>query len=249
MNFRTEIGLTGIVLAGAFLLPSESSAAVMTFDDRSAFESAVTGLTLVEDGFDTHIPEGGQIVFDSGVISTRSGPAPSGFNNGVIWPDSSGSSLQYFAAVSKTGFEFPEFVAWSFPNLITGFGFDLSDIDVGGLQIGFDGGNGPENFLISDVLDMLSEGFVGFVADTAFQTIIFSTADPEIGEGYLIDNLVFTGTTAVVPLPATLPLTLFGIGGLLFFTRGGGTGAKDARHAGRGGLAQNRRDPGSGKIT
>ena len=219
MNFPRQLSLASAVLLGAVPTPLASSAAVVTFDDRGAFEAAVSGLTLVEDGFDNPIPDGGQIVFDSGVISTRSGPAPAGFNNGVIWPDSTGSSLQYFAAVSEAGVAFPKFVTWSFPNPITGFGFDLSDVGVGELQIGFDGGTGPENFLVSDILDMLSEGFAGFVADTAFQTIIFSTADPEIGEGYLIDNLVFAGATAAVPVPTTLPLTLFGIGTLLFFAR------------------------------
>lgn len=214
-----SIAWSAIAFLSGILLPAASSAAIMTFDNRGTFEAAVTGLTVVEDGFDNRIPGDDLIVFDSGVVSTNSSPSLSNLNNGVVFLDGTGPSLRYTATVSEASGLIPEFVAWSFPNPITGFGFDLANAEVGGLQIGFDGGTGPENFLLSDIFDVLSEGFVGFVADTAFQTIIFSSADPELDEGYSIDNLVFTGAPAAVPVPTTLPLTLFGIGTLLFFAR------------------------------
>ena len=214
-----SIAWSAIAFLSGILLPAASSAAIMTFDNRGAFEAAVSGAALTADPFDNLISGADQILLDSGVTATNSSFSASPLDNAVTTPDGNGGFL-YRATVSEPPVVLPDFVTWDFPVPVIGFGFELSGAAIGGLQVAFDGGNGQEAFVFSDIMDVLSGGFAGFVADTAFETIVFSSADKQLIELFFIDDLVFAeAVTAAVPSPTTLPLTLFGIAVLLFYRR------------------------------
>ena len=212
------IGLSAIALAAVILLPSASSAAVITFDDRSAFESAVAGFALTEDSFDNEIPGAEQIVLDSGVVATNAPDSAEPNDNAVLVIEDFGSF--YRNSVNNNSEFLPDTITWDFPMPVIGFGFELAAAATNGVQLALDGGSGLETFIFSDINgDVDFGGFVGFVADTAFETIVFSNANPLSTDSFRIDDLVFAeaGPNVAVPLPSTLPLTLFGIGALLLY--------------------------------
>ena len=230
MSFSKYLSWAGIALCGAVLLPSPSTAAIMTFDDRSAFEAAVAGSMLFSDAFDTPIPGAEQITLDSGIVSTNSPPSLQGGDNAVVLTG------RYNNSVANSGTP-SEFITWEFPTQVIGFGFDLFGAATDRLQVTFDGGSGLESFIFTDinvdVTDLADGGFVGFLADTAFESIVFSNALNGT-DTFRIDDLSFAeaGPSVAVPLPSTLPLTLLGIGGLLFATRRRGMGLKEGCQAG-----------------
>lgn len=211
-----------IAIIGAILLPSPASAAIMAFDDRSAFEAAVAGAPLVEDAFDNPIAGAEQITLDNGIVSTNAPVSVFPDDNSVVLFDDAGGF--YRNSVNNATNDLADTIIWDFPMPVIGFGFDLFFAATDGLQVTFDGGDGPESFLFYDINNEVTlDGFVGFVADTAFESIVFSNANPLSTDSFNIDNLIFAqGTsdpTVAVPLPTTLPLTLFATGGLLFFAR------------------------------
>ncbi|WP_282610078.1 hypothetical protein [Pelagibius sp. Alg239-R121] len=223
MRLIQKINWTAIALAGAVLLPAPSFAAIMTFDDRNAFEAAVAGAALTEDPFDNPIPGAEQIALDSGIVSTNAPVSIFPDDNSVV-PFNAGGF--YRNSVSHDTNLLADTITWDFPMPIIGFGFNLSYASPDGVQVTFDGGNGLESFLLHNVSGDVDlggfVGFVGFVADTAFEAIAFSNDNVLSTDSFNIDNLVFAKATAdpaAVPLPTTVPLTLFGIGGLLLFAR------------------------------
>lgn len=221
MTLLKNFSWAAISLAILSLLPTPSGAAIMTFDDRGAFEAAVAGASLVEDSFENPIPGAEQITFDSGVTSTNLPVSVFPSDNSV---DSfNGSNSFYRNSVNNATNELADIITWNFPASVIGFGFEVSQAATDGVEVTFNGGDGIESFLLHSLnSDVTSTGFVGFVADTAFETIFFSNDNPISTDSFNIDDLVFAlaapGPTAV-PLPTTLPLTLFAMAGLLFFTR------------------------------
>ncbi len=215
------VNCAAVALTCTALLSAPSAAAIMTFDDRSLFEAAVAGAPLVEDAFDTPIPGAEQITLDNGIVSTNAPHSIFFDDNSVVLFDDAGGF--YRNSVNNATNDLADSITWDFPMPITGFGFDLFFAATDGLQVTFDGGNGPQSFLFYDInSEVTTDGFVGFLADTAFETIVFSNANPLSTDSFNIDDLIFakgtSGPTAV-PLPTTLPLTLFAMGGLLFFAR------------------------------
>ncbi len=223
MTFYQNIGWIVIALAVTNLLPTPSSAAIITFDDRNAFEAAVAGAPLLEDPFDNPIPGAEQITLDSGIVSTNAPVSVFLDDNSVVPFDDGG---YYRNSVNNSTNELADTITWDFPMPIIGFGFGLSEAAPDGVQVTFDGGDGLESFLLHDINGDVSSsgfiGFVGFVADTAFETIVFSNDNVLSTDSFNIDDLVFAlaaSDPTVVPLPTTLPLTLFGIAGLLYCGR------------------------------
>lgn len=221
MTFFKNFGRIAIIMAAMNFLPTPSSAAIMTFDDRSAFEAAVAGASLIEDAFENPIPGAEQVTFDSGVVSTNLPVSVFPDDNSVV--PFNGVDGIYRNSVNNSTNQLADLITWDFPMPVIGFGFELSAASPDGVEVTFNGGSGIESFLFYDLnSDVTSGGFVGFVADTAFETIFFSNDNPISTDSFNIDDLVFAlaaSDPTAVPLPTTLPLTLFGIAGLLFFTR------------------------------
>lgn len=219
MTPARNIGWAAMVLATVSFLPTPSGAAIMTFDDRGAFEAAVAGAPLVEDTFDNPITGAEQITLDSGIVSTNAPVSVFPDDNSVVLFDDAGGF--YRNSVNNSTNQLADTITWDFPMPVIGFGFELSAAAPDGVQLTFDGGNGLESFLLYGInSDAGDGGFIGLVADTAFETIVFSNANLLSTDSFNIDDLVFAVTDrTAVPLPTTVPLTLFAIGGLLFFAR------------------------------
>ncbi|WP_282610071.1 hypothetical protein [Pelagibius sp. Alg239-R121] len=226
-NFTARAALA---FASMALLPVPAGAVIMTFNNEGAFDAAVNGAELVQDPFSKPIPGVLEIVLDSGVVSTNSSNSIIPTHNSVIVSGEAGGF--YNNSVSNEFNTLTEFITWTFPMPVIGFGFDLSDASIGDLQVSFDGGNGLEDFIFTDVNFLTTTtGFVGFVADMAYDSFVISNAIPLSTYSFSIDNLVFAkaAPSAAVPLPTTLPLTLFGIGELLWFARARGLPGRDLR--------------------
>lgn len=182
-----------------------------TFDiytDRSFWEAALSGSTIVEDGFDTPIASAQSITFDSGVVSQGSAPPPSAAVNAVNLgvygsnndPDGSG------------GFQS---TTWIFPDPIFAFGMYFIDSASNfGITVSGDfGGTGILSFDTETELGGLGTGFLGIIGAGLFDEIVFTPTPNAFSqnEGYAIDDLAFA-SPAEVPVPATIWLSLAGLG-------------------------------------
>ena len=189
------------IIAAALALTisaTASSAAVMTYTDRTLWETELNklpGATFTDDPFDNDIAQAQSITFDSGVVSQSSGS----FSNSVSGGMYRGSVADFTSRESQ--------VTWTFPTAIQGFGADwVSTADGGVLQVTInDGtGSGDQVFNFGTLLGGNGTGFLGFVGTGDFTSVLFqdSTLTPDnAGENYEADNLSFA---TVIPLPAGL---------------------------------------------
>ena len=205
---------TKVILAAttAVMVPVGASAATAFFDE-SAFFSAVSGRTLVSEGFQG-VADGTLLdntTFDSGVT----------VNPAVVTSDNTVEGELLRLSVDNTG-GLSTFVDLTFPVATTAFAFEFGelneDIRVSGRGIGNDSGTtlgaGGFSYNFSDLFseDPGYVGFFGVVADAGeqFNTVRFSTngIGDFVDDDFSLDNLTF----APVPLPAGLPLLAAGLG-------------------------------------
>lgn len=196
------------LLMGAvtFFMAETAFAAVVTFDSRSEFEAALSGLAVTEDNFDNPIPAGDTIILDSGIISENSEPSLQASDNSV----SAGG--RYGNTVALGGIA-PDEITWTFPVPVFALGFDVFGIVPNGLQISLNSGMGLQDFVLADITGGSGEGFVGILSDGPFSQIVFSTALVPT-DSFAIDNLTFASAPSEVPLPAASLLMLAGLAGL-----------------------------------
>ncbi|WP_299472442.1 VPLPA-CTERM sorting domain-containing protein [uncultured Roseibium sp.] len=185
-------------------------AATVGYGDRVNFLDAVGGQPVVEDNFDYDIAAAYQITFASGVIST-SPETDHPSRNTVV-----SESGWYLNVLSNDEPNVSQVLTWEFPEEIVGFGMDYYVGGFNGLEVTFLGQLlVPDNIPGSD-----DNSFFGYLSDEPFQTLTFSTNFPMGSLGVTIDDLVFVPAPhAVVPLPASLPFLLSGLGGLVVFRR------------------------------
>lgn len=202
----------GVTTIAAATLLSVPAHAVSLFTDRTAWEAALGGAALTEDGFDTPIAQAASIAFDSGVISAGIGGAPGSHDNSV------GGGVYLNRIDSEDPFNGFESITWTFPSPVFAFGADW--IEVAGGEVltvtaDFDG-TGPET--VNFGTELGNTGFLGFVGLADFTAITFGTAfpDPEFTEGFSVDNLAFASAGGDT---AGLPLLLSGLGALALLRR------------------------------
>ncbi|MGF1500175.1 MAG: VPLPA-CTERM sorting domain-containing protein [Paracoccaceae bacterium] len=199
--------LVSAVLATA-ISTAAGAAPFQVFTDRAAWEAAVGGATITEDGFDNDIADADSITFDSGVVSTNSGGTRFLVDNMI-------DDGIYENAVDGDGAQASLLITWTFPEAIFAFGADWDDTTNAGILTvtgNFDG-MGDETVNFGSVLGDPGEGFLGIVGMGDFTQIAFGTALATEGEIFDADNLVFAAAPdGVIPLPAGLVLMLTGLG-------------------------------------
>lgn len=195
------------LVLGLALFPA-IAASFSIYTDRTAWQAALAGATLVEDDFSVDIASAQSIAFDSGVVSTGSTPPASAAVNAVTAgrytsnndPDGSGG--------------FPS-TTWQFPAQVFAFGMDfVSSANNFGITISGDfDGTGSLSFDTASELGSPGTGFLGIVGNGQFDQIVFTpTANPfDSNEGYEIDNLAFASPAP--PAPPVTPAKPRGTGG------------------------------------
>lgn len=187
-----------------FLAVSATTASAATiYNDRTAWETAMGAALLTTDSFSNNIffPTD-PLTFDSGVVSKA--------NRDTVQQNVHLGSISYTTFTVSTAPE-PKMV-WTFPGPITGFGADFELLGDFSLAGDFDG-TGEQSFNLRNSID-ISSGFFGIIGSTPF-TYITMRATTEKSDYMEIDDLAFgTASVAPVPLPASLPLVLLGLGAL-----------------------------------
>ena len=201
-------------LAFASLAAGPASAALITYQDRSAFDAAINDAPLSWQGFNWL--DGRQ----SAPLGLGGGASVS-TDSGTIW----GSWLTIRTVSGRRSIDWwPGFdgnISFSFANPINAFSIqvkDLGGLSPSTLRVSIDGG---------DFFDLITDHsgprgnllFFGLFDDDAFfRSVTFAITNPDEAVG--LDNLRF-GQVAVTALPEPASLALFGFGlaGLIILFR------------------------------
>ncbi|RVU38931.1 hypothetical protein EOI86_06610 [Hwanghaeella grinnelliae] len=201
-----KTSLTALAFLGTMAICTTGSAAVTTFDDLTAFQGALPGgTTTVTETFDSAIANAAVLNFASGVISTAT--PFSGFGHNV-------SSGVFNADIDfEDEFSRPTSIVWTFPTGFFAIGFDAFSVNAAanaGVNVTIIDDDGAETFLLHDVIGgtfVSDDGFAGFISTGTISSIEFTgTAFPSGLDTFELDNATFVSQSAVVPLPAALPL-------------------------------------------
>lgn len=215
-----KLSLRGVawlpVAAVIALVPAIATAATI-FTDRDAWQASAPGAMLVET-FENNIGTADSIMFDSGIIATKSTPGVPATLNRVNGGD-------YDGFVVRDDFRT---ITWTLPQPVTAFGADFSGggSNFASLFVTAQFTDSPaETFSIADALGNAA-GFLGFSGSQTVSSLLFTTdagvvffpgAAPAGGQLFSVDNVALASAPPIapVPLPATLPLMLglLGIGG------------------------------------
>ena len=209
MRFAPQISPVRASCVAVFLafsaLFASRAMAFSVFNDRNAWEAAVASATIVTDLFDTNIPGGSQITFDSGVVSTNAGGRLYTFDNSVSYGSYANGldPLGMFGSISNT---------WAFPEPVIGFGADWSAVlsYTSFTVIGDFDGTGPQSLSISNAMSGgHSPPFLGIVGLSDFNEVRFMSSETQ---NYFSDHLSFA--VASIPEPATAFLLALGLVGI-----------------------------------
>lgn len=187
-----------------FLAVSATTASAATiYTDRIAWETAMGTALLTTDSFSNNIGlSRDPLTFDSGVVSRADG--------NIVQQNVDLGSFRYNVYEIATTPETE--MVWTFPEQITGFGADFELLGDSSLAGDFDG-TGEQSFDLRKSIG-LSSGFFGIIGSTAFTDIVMRTTSRDFSS-IDVDDLAFgTASVASVPLPASLPLVLLGLGAL-----------------------------------
>ena len=200
-----------------------AQALMMAYDNLADWTAAIGGAPVVSDPFDSEIPQGGSITFDSGV---QSAVAAVFLNDNSVW------NGKFVMAVGGDPYIAAPFNDWQFPDPIFAFGFDFSGINaLAGTSVLIDDGSGPLSFELYGIGDSQrleaqksprlggKDGFAGFVSDSGtFEDVRFYSQF-DLTDAYSLDNLVFASR---IPVPGSLTLFSLGLVGLVWLKRSNG---------------------------
>jgi hypothetical protein len=205
-------------LIGIFAGLQTSSAGTFTVLTQSAFDAKTTGQATT--GFNSVTG------LDFGDPSCPgSGACFAGFNpltvNGITFSTTSGDHVNVNSANYYGATDLPvqyivnsetHFVTITLPTAVTAFGLNYGTL-FSPSSANFVLSNGFST-TIDPTLGDLHTQFLGFLSSTAFNQITFTVPDTA---SFVVENV----TTAVTPIPATLPLFAAGLGsmGLLAWRR------------------------------
>jgi len=170
-----------LMALGTGVTPAE---AVTVFTDRTAWEETVSGITT--ETFSTPQSSSQSLLLESGIQVT-------GVSS--VW-----SPGQFYTSTPSRS----ETVEFEFPSQILGFGADFSSTTSnGGLTVSglFDEIPGIDTVVFSEYLQGQGTGFLGIVADTAFNSLSFAMQSPPLAisaanEAFQIDNFSFASNRA-----------------------------------------------------
>ncbi len=192
---------------------AQSADALTLFTDRAAWEAAIAGATITTDPFDNNIAQGQSITLDSGIISTNSDP--------VRFDDNSVSGGIYLNATDGDGIGGSETITWDFPEPISAFAADFTNVDDGDLTLtgNFDG-TGDVTLTVFDEIGG-EDGFLGIVGEANFSSIVFGN-NTTSADVFQIDNASFAtqSTSESVPEPSSIIAVAMLGSGLLLTKRG-----------------------------
>lgn len=170
-----------LMALGTGVTPAE---AVTVFTDRTAWEETVSGITT--ETFSIPQSSSQSLLLESGIQVT-------GVSS--VW-----SSGQFYTSTPSRS----ESVEFEFPSQILGFGADFSSTTSnGGLTVSglFDEIPGVDTVVFSEYLQGQGTGFLGIVADTAFNSLSFAMQSPPLAisaanEAFQIDDFSFASNLA-----------------------------------------------------
>lgn len=212
MSLKLKALMLGVAAVSCVCVTA-ANAATVQFDDRTLFDAASASLqTETFASYATNVDLSSSTVLDVGDF-TILGPA-----TGIARIDADGFGITpvngtaYVQGVGIAG----EFMSFTFDTAITAFGVDLFAInnDQERTQVEID----SVVYLLPVVTGDLAS-FFGITSTTAFTTVTFNVLTQGLGEDAGFDNISYG--TAVVPLPAALPLygTGLAIAGLIGWRR------------------------------
>lgn len=174
----------------------DASAALVSFTSRAAWEAALPGTAVQQnEDFDYIIADADSITFDSGVVSA--GVNPSGDARNRV------TGSRYAATVNIDGTNGYDTITWTFPGPVIAFGADwFTTNTLDGATVSLAG----STFFFGDFLGSPGDGFLGFVNDTPFASVTFSTNGGTGNEFFQADDLTFV----VVGEPAGIALFVLG---------------------------------------
>ena len=198
-----------VALAAAIaLLPCLSSAAIVTFTDRSTFEASAGTVTSEDFESQTVGTNLQNATIDLGDFTLS---VASVFGTPFNLIDQSGFNAPNASIFAGIGLGDGETMTLLFDIAITSFGADFGALNDFVQRSQFE--------VLADILlaPILSgeASFFGFTSDTAFTSLVIRGL-PE-SDGFGIDNVTYS--VAPIPVPATLPLLALGLGLLAFMRR------------------------------
>lgn len=197
--FRTQA--LRLVLPGVWLLGlAAPGSAVTIYTNRTAWEAALSGRLIVTDTFSNPISSAQTITFDSGIVSTNSGPAvlPNTFKNNSVSEVVPGTNVYDNATQAGSGTA-SNTVTWLFPTAVTAFGADFFGAGANRLSLNGDfDGTGLQSLIVNTTIGG-SDGFLGVIGTTSFTSIILGNPLTQV-DSFSIDNASFA------PVPSPLPL-------------------------------------------
>lgn len=207
--------LSGVIALG-LMAASASASTVTFFKDQASFLAATAGGTSTSEQFSA-----------ANSTSERSISFASGLTSEAI-----GGRLRSFSNIPLAGFyngevdsrrfpQAPAEIKWTLDTAVHAISFQYFESTAG--DLGVQVGSTASNASILSNGDGSLNGFFGFVSTTPVDTFSFFNRFGAAGVNqFAIDNLrmITLPDAAVIPLPASLPLLLAGLGGLALMRRG-----------------------------
>lgn len=210
------------LMAAAVSWGSASSAAVVLYTDKSAFDAAVT--TTVASDFEGIAPVGSSVGGDTLTVDgvVYDGVFETGSNSTVICDASSScSGAPYDSSVLFANFADPLDI------LVTGLGSPV--MAIGGIFGDLDGSTNASATIsvfgafdsllasfdvsVGSMREGLAKTFFGFATDNGDAiTRVRYTLNDGFGTWAAVDDMQFSTSEVVIPLPAALPMALAGLG-------------------------------------
>lgn len=203
MTQQTPKAFLKILSLFLLLAGSQVNAALVTFTDRTAFQSAVGAAVSLETFSDTTL--------ETGLSLTTGG----GYN--YIWTSrncpTSGDSCM--GLIENSSFTF------SFAPGVRAVGFDYNELNISGMDYLDSAGHAVSSALTANIYDNNEwvPAFFGVISDVSLEWITIGAGTASSGSVFFVDDLGFGVTGETIPEPSILALFVASLAGLGFIRR------------------------------